>query len=58
MAKALGDRTAMFDTCNRLGIAYLRAGDIKLAINRLQRGLGGPDLGEKEIPGRIVGLNW
>jgi len=57
VAKALGDRTAMFDTCNRLGIAYLRAGDVKLAINRLQGGLGGADLGEKEIPGRIVGLN-
>jgi hypothetical protein len=58
VAKALGDKTAIFDTCNRLGIGYLRSADVKMAINRLQGGLGGPDLGEKEIPGRIVGVKW
>jgi hypothetical protein len=56
LATAVGDRAAAFDCCNRLGVAYLRSGDAIRAAERLRRGVGGPDLTERDLPGRVVGL--
>ncbi len=57
MSNLLGNNTAVFETCNNLGIGYTRAGDLKKAIHLLKGGIGGPDLCENEVPGRVVGLN-